>query len=88
MVVLRTREGSQSHPGLEDGSVYSQLSPTEVLQFILTRPTRPSGLGQLRSGRGSRARCLGLRATPVPNSLILSGKAVVGHAIVQKSAPA
>ena len=28
------------------------------------------------------------RATPVPNGLTLSGKAVVGHAIVQNSAPA
>ena len=51
-------DSQSSQPQFDDGSVYRQKRPTEVLQFILTRAKFPSGLGQLRSGRGSGVRCL------------------------------
>ena len=48
------------------------------------RPTCPSGLGQPRSGSGSRVRCLGCapRASQRPHLL---QQGLVGHATVQQS---
>ena len=47
-------------------------------QFSLIRPTSPSGLGQPRSGRASRVRCLGCAPRPFPTAPTLSGRLLWG----------